>query len=42
MLKKHKWTVVSGSSGIYLEYAHFIATGESTCVHSHPYRIVPG
>ena len=42
MLKKHKWTVVSGSLGKAPEYVHVIATGESTPVHSHPYGIVPG
>ena len=41
-LKKYRWTVESGSLGKAPEYAHVIATGESTPVHSHPYRIVPG
>ena len=42
MLKKHKWTVVSGSLWKAPKYTHVIATGESTPVRSHPYRIVPG
>ena len=40
MLKKYKWIVESGSLGKAPEYAHVIATGESTPVRSHPYRIV--
>ena len=42
MLKKHRWIVELGSLGKALDYAHVIATGESTSACSHPYRIVPG
>ena len=38
MLKKHKWTVESVSLRKALEYAHAIATGESTPMGSHPCR----
>ena len=32
MLKKHRWTIESGSLGKAPEYAHFIATGGSTTI----------
>ena len=41
MLKKWKWTVESGILGKAPEYAHVIATGESTSKCFYPYRIVP-